>query len=644
MAGNAFDDLPPGLLAAPTAAPGPAPVVAAPSTGNAFDDLSPDAPPPVIRDGSAGPKLIDGAIAAIKRLPSQLGHAAVDAVSAVPLMAEDAGVAARNLIAGRDDKGNYPYTLPSADVHAAEDQAFGAPQTTGERIGNVLSSALMSGGAAAAENAPSAIRTLAAPMPESTAQVPANFLSPEQSQAQQLAQALQKYQGAGYVVPPSTTNPTATNKMLETIAGKTNVAGAASSSNSDTVTKAVAQDLGLNPDAPLTLGAIQAVKRDSGGGWDQMRALGTIPKDDQFVQQLQAMRANLTSTGEIGTKDSPLVAEIDALIGQNAPRGTPRPAPGAMPVSGTPAPSPVAVPSVRLPANAPDVLGSLGNGPGASGAITIPGGSTGGRSILDPLTLALSQGEGPVGRTAAMGGRSFLDPLTLTPSAGGFTGDQAVNRITDLRNSADMAFRSGDGSLGRGYKQLSQALEDQVQRAAEARAAAGDTTITPNVVQNFKNSRQLYAKASTAENAFDEGTGKISLQKLGSMYANGEPLSGNMQLAGQFANSFRKAAQDPTKIGSQVNHLDMYAPMLSIMEGNTLGEKALGFAVPAARMGTKAYLMSALGQKGAVPSVSDAIASPSAAMQARTAALVQALQASKRNDLPQPQLNLSPAY
>lgn len=556
MADNAFDDLPPGLVAAPAAAP--AVIAAAPpaSTGNAFDDISPNAPPPIIRDGSAGPKLIDGAIAAVKRLPSQVGHAATDAVTAIPLMAMDAGVAARNLIAGRDEKGNYPYTLPSSDVHAAEDQAFGAPQTTGERIGNVLSSALMSGGAAAAENAPNTIRTLAAPTPQSAAQVPSNFLSPADSQAQQLAQALQKYQGAGYVVPPSTTNPTATNKVLETIAGKTNVAGAASASNSDTVTKAVAQDLGLNPDAPLTLGAIQAVKKETGGGWDQMRALGEIPKDNAFASQLQAMRGELTSTGEIGTKDSPLVGEIDALL--------------------------------------------------KSGNKT--------------------------------------DPTTLTKLPDSFTGAQAVNKITDLRNSADVAFRAGDGSLGRGYRQLSSALEDQVQRAAETRAAAGDSTFTPNVVQNFKNSRQLYAKASTAENAFDEGTGKISLQKLGQMYANDEPLSGNMQLAGQFANSFRKASQDPTKIGSQVNHLDMYAPMLSIMEGNTLAEKAAGFAVPAARMGTKAYLMSALGQKGAVPSVTDSIANPSAAIQARTAALVQALQASKRNDAPAPQLNLSPAY
>lgn len=555
MADNAFDDLPPGLVAAPPSAPAPvAPIVA--TKGNAFDDLSPDAPPPIIRDGSAGPKLVEGTIAAVKRLPSQFAHAATDAVTGIPLMVEDAGVAARNLIAGRDEKGNYPYTLPSADVHAAEDKAFGAPQTTGERIGNALSSALLSGGAAAAEGAPGALRTLAAPIPEAATQVPSNFLSPAQSQAQQLAQALSKAQDAGYVVPPSTSNPTATNKVLETIAGKTNVAGAASLKNSDTVTRGVAQDLGLNPDAPLTLGAIQAVKKESGGGWDQMRALGTVQKDPQFADQLRTMRADLASTGEIGTKDSPLVGEIDALLK----------------------------------------------------------------------------------------GGNKTDPVTLTKLPDAFTGPQAVNKITDLRNSADVAFRAGDGSLGRGYRQLSGALEDQVQRAAEARAAAGDTSITPNVVQNFKNSRQIYAKASTAENAFDEGTGKISLQKLGQMYANGEPLSGNMQLAGQFANSFRKAAQDPTKIGSQVNHLDMYAPMLSIMEGNTLPEKAMGFAVPAARMGTKAYLMSALGQKGAVPTVTDSIASPSAAMQARTAALVQALQASKRSDVQQPSLTLAPAY
>lgn len=604
----------------------------------------PNAPAPIIRDGSVGPRFIDAASAAIGRLPSQLGHAAVDAVTGLPLMVEDAGVAARNLIAGRDAKGAYPYTLPSADVHAAEDQVFGAPQTGGERIGNALSSMLMSGGAASSSQLPANLKTVAAAIPESSTQVPANFMTPAQSQAQQLAQSLNKFQAAGYKIPPSTSNPTMTNKVLETVAGKVNTQNAASLSNSDAVTRNVAQELGLNPDAPLTLGAIQAVKKDTGGAWDQMRKINAIPKDNQFVSQLQAMRQDLTSTGEIGAKDSPLVAEIDGLLGTSAPRSagtrsTPTPRPSAVPQ-----PQAVTAPGAQIPADAPDAMGSLGNG-GGSGAVAIPGGRSGGAPVLDPLTLTARQPEGPAGATAQMGGRSTMDPLTLMPTNGLFSGKQAVSRITDLRNSADVAFRQGDGSLGRGYKQLSQALEDQVQRAAESRAAAGDPTITPNVVQNFQNARQLYAKASTAENAFDEGTGKISLQKLGQMYANGEPLSGNMQAAGQFANSFRTAAKDPTKIGSAVNHLDMYAPMLSIMEGNTLGEKALGFAVPAARMGTKAYLMSALGQKGAVPStVTDAIASPSTASQARAAALVQALTASKKKDGAEPRLSLQPAY
>jgi hypothetical protein len=509
---NAFDDLPPGMpqVQAP-------PVVA--SGGNAFDDITPPIPE---RKAPAPQSMGDMVMGAVKRLPSQLGHATVDAVTALPLMVMDAGVAGRNLIEGRDKSGNYPYTLPSADVHAATDVAFGAPQSTGEKIGTAISSMLLSGGAASAKNLPATLRTLAAPMPESAAQVPSNFVNPQQAQAQQLAQALKKGQDAGLVVPPQTTNPNAFNAAVETVGGKIATAQGAAVHNAPQIDALAAKEVGLNPDAPLTVGALKQVRADAGKAYQAVRKVGKISTDDQYLQSLTsvAQQAAGPATSFPGTKASPLISEVDSL---------------------------------------------------------------------------------------------------LQPS---FDASHAIDKVGQLRDAASMAFRAGDAGTGTGYKTLSNALETQIDRNLSARVAAGDKSVSPGMVSNWQNSRQLIAKTHSIEDALNETTGHVSAQALAN---SGDPLSGNLKTIADFARIAPKAVQDTSKIGSHgVSHLDMMGTMLTSALGEHVGGPwgmLAGAAYPVARTGARSFALGP-GQSGAIPSAAALYAGPK---NAQAAALMQAL-------------------
>jgi hypothetical protein len=228
--------------------------------------------------------------------------------------------------------------------------------------------------------------------------------------------------------------------------------------------------------------------------------------------------------------------------------------------------------------------------------------------------------------------------------------DATIGKIRNLRDLKSAAYASGDGSLGRQYGTLADALENNLDRNAQARAAAGDPTITPDIVQRFRDSRKLYAQAKNAQDAFDESTGKVSLEKLRQMYDADEPLSGNMLTSGQFASSYRKAAQDPSKIGSAgVNHLEGGLTGLAMIEGANKGYEhfgvpgliaglAGGAAIPMARRGAMNYALGG-GQRGVIPAAESVSLTP---MQQRTAALVQALQTPKKfsDQFPQP----APAY
>jgi hypothetical protein len=249
----------------------------------------------------------------IKHQGGQLAKAAINTVAAVPMMAEDAGVGVANLASGLTGTGYDRYTYPSDTLRQATNQVFGAPQNTVEKVNDAVLPMIMSAGTAS-EGAPAALRSLMAPAAET--QATAGFVSPTDAKKQLLAQTIKKGQDLGLVVPPQTTNPNALNATIETVGGKIATQQGASVHNQPIANALAAKELGLNPDAPITEGALRGVIADAGKGYQAVRNVGQIPTDQTYLETLSdvAAKAAGPATSFPGSKPNPLLAEVDSLL------------------------------------------------------------------------------------------------------------------------------------------------------------------------------------------------------------------------------------------------------------------------------------------------------------------------------------------
>jgi len=133
----------------------------------------------------------------------------------------------------------------------------------------------------------------------------------------------------------------------------------------------------------------------------------------------------------------------------------------------------------------------------------------------------------------------------------GFDSSSALDAVAILRDKADKAFRGGDKAFGKAYKQMADAMEGVMERNI---AAAGDDAA--QLLNDFRQSRQLIAKTYTIESALNASTGNVNAKKLAQMLAKGKPLSGEIKQAAQFAQAFPKAAEEITSSMPGVSPLD----------------------------------------------------------------------------------------
>jgi hypothetical protein len=187
-----------------------------------------------------------------------------------------------------------------------------------------------------------------------------------------------------------------------------------------------------------------------------------------------------------------------------------------------------------------------------------------------------------------------IEKLIDTYTQPQFTGDAGVSAMNMLRQKATDAYRQGDAELGKAYKGISMAIDKQLERGA---AQTGNA----NVVQTLRASRPLYAKASDVLDMMDPA-GNISGQKLAAAWERDEPLSGGLLTAAEHAKSFPKANLPANS--SNISHLNALTAPLAAMEGYHLGGwkgAVAGGALPFARGGARSYLLSGMGQSGAIP-------------------------------------------
>jgi hypothetical protein len=402
--------------------------------------------------------------------------------------------------------------LPSKAWEQAKNQVYGgalAPNSAGDRLIQAIGPLVATAGA----SGPGASQSLLNPLPSTftpssytnafgaNAKVPANFVSPAQSQAQMTADLLQRGSAAGFKTPPATTNPNFKNTAIETYAGNEATQQGASVKNAPAVNKLAATELGLDPSLPLTTASIRQVRQNAVAGYQAVRKVGPITTDEQYWQPLMDMEDKYTAVQQAfpGTPKSPILDDINSLAQSK------------------------------------------------------------------------------------------------------FPSSPAVDKIIALRDKATSAFKAGDNSMGADYKTLAKNLEDQIDRSVST-----NPNVSPDVVANFRNSRQMMAKSHDVEAAFNPATNNVSAKTL----ANNDDgqLTGGLKLAADYARKFPKAMQDPEKIGSAgISKLESMAPLIgSLMgaghgaEGGAFGA-ALGAAVPIGSRLSKAYALGP-GQSGIFPS------------------------------------------
>jgi hypothetical protein len=286
------------------------------SESNPFDQfdaseaISPASPKPSLSERVFGTKDQWTSPEAWKRSLGLAARVPVDAITSLPLLAADAGVAARNAVQGNirwlpewmsgpDDPSvqrGTPYESPSQMYQ----QAMGAvaPTPTGgiEKGMNIAGQMVLGS---------------KVPAPQAAQQAPANFSAQTMRQL-----ALQNAQQAGYKVPPSTVNPSVMNKILESAGGKIAMEQDASLKNQEMTNMLARRALGMSDDEMLSAGSLEAVRQKAGQIYSDIAKTGGVKVDQKYIDTLSKLPKAVTD--EIAPKVS---AKVDSAAGGMMRRG-----------------------------------------------------------------------------------------------------------------------------------------------------------------------------------------------------------------------------------------------------------------------------------------------------------------------------------
>lgn len=158
-----------------------------------------------------------------------------------------------------------------------------------------------------------------------------------------------------------------------------------------------------------------------------------------------------------------------------------------------------------------------------------------------------------------------------------FDVSSAVSKIRLLRNDADIAFRQGNSALGKANKEASKVLENTI----EAHLV---NTKQTDLLEKFRDARQLIAKTYTIEKALNQTTGTVDAKKLANELKKGKPLSGELKSVAEFSQAFPKAVQTPEQMGS-LPQLSPFDLLTGVVGGTATGGPgaAVGLVRPALR-------------------------------------------------------------
>jgi hypothetical protein len=139
-----------------------------------------------------------------------------------------------------------------------------------------------------------------------------------------------------------------------------------------------------------------------------------------------------------------------------------------------------------------------------------------------------------------------------------FDVSSAVSKINVLRGNADKAFASGDKGLGKANKAASEVLENTIENYLA-------NTKQTDLLNNFRDARQLIAKTYSVGKALNPASGTIDANKLAQQLRAGKPLSGELKQISEFSSAFPTATKTTESMGSlpQISPLDVGGALIA---------------------------------------------------------------------------------
>ena len=127
-----------------------------------------------------------------------------------------------------------------------------------------------------------------------------------------------------------------------------------------------------------------------------------------------------------------------------------------------------------------------------------------------------------------------------------FNSKDAVEVTRTLRDEAKGNFRKGEDALAKAQIDVSNALENQIERSL----TASNNANAADMLEQFRLSRQRMAVSHTIEDAIKEGGGSVIASKLARDIQSGKYVSGDVKTIAEFANVFPRVSQTPSQIGA----------------------------------------------------------------------------------------------
>lgn len=250
---------------------------------------------------------------------AQLVSAAVRPVvrgaTSLPLMAMDAGVAARNLVSNLAH-GEFP-TLADFNPFAKSggtQQQYELPSQTFNRTLDEYTLPPEGIAGKGAELVSSVLTGSRVPAPQAAATVPANFVRPTAPLTPQ-QETFKAGRELGYVAPPSTVKPSILNQLVESLGGKAATQQVMSQANQRVTNAIAARSLGLPERTQITPKVLQMLRTEAGKVYDEVAKSGEIVPDAQYVDDLaQVMKVPSQIAKDFPDANVGASGQVDDLV------------------------------------------------------------------------------------------------------------------------------------------------------------------------------------------------------------------------------------------------------------------------------------------------------------------------------------------